>query len=166
MGPYGVFSVIHTAQEGSLLGGQRKNWHALWIPIRSIVGLSVLVPTPATGYSLIQVAVMWIVLQGIGAADVMWGITLNALNSGISATTGTISDDTLPTTGANIAPNIFNAAMCMQTVIAVANANPAGGNYLYTEGNSIQNFAIQKTFTDSNGNQVPYSSTGSGAIKL
>src|SRR3990167_1726185 len=68
-----VVGLLKTAAEGEFLGRQ---WNSLWVPIRTVLGIAALFPT-ATGYSAIQVIIMWIVLQGIGAADTLWNTVLN-----------------------------------------------------------------------------------------
>lgn len=138
-----VTSVIHTSHEGTILG---KSWSALWIPLRSIIGMSMLVPTPTTGYSLIQVSVMWLILQGIGIADELWTITMNGLANGVSAAVGTITDPKILPTGKAIAPLLLEAELCMQSVIALA--NPNGDSFVYQHGTEIQSFdEIQNTVT-------------------
>lgn len=72
-----VMGVMATAAEGEFLG---KKWHSLWVPIRTLIGIAALVPT-ATGYSAIQIVMMWVIVQGIGAADFIWGTTINALQT-------------------------------------------------------------------------------------
>jgi defect-in-organelle-trafficking protein DotA len=73
-----VVSTLNTAQEGEYLG---KKWSSLWIPIRSAMGIALLVPK-ASGYSVIQIFVMWVVLQGVAAADTMWGTALEYIKQG------------------------------------------------------------------------------------
>lgn len=73
-----MVSTMNTAHEGQMLG---QKWSSIWIPIRSTVGLSLLIPK-ASGYCLMQVFVMWIVVQGVGAADKVWDAALNYLNRG------------------------------------------------------------------------------------
>lgn len=70
-----VMGVMATAAEGEFLG---KKWHSLWVPLRTLLGIAALVPT-TTGYSAIQIVVMWVIIQGIGAADFIWGTTINAV---------------------------------------------------------------------------------------
>lgn len=130
-----VTSVLHTAQEGSMLG---KSWSSLWIPLRSIIGLSLMVPTPATGYCLIQVGVMWLILQGVGIADIMWNITLDGLANGVSAVAGTITDSSLIPVGEQIAPNVMDAAICMQSVMFLN--NPQGNSFIYRNATQIHGF--------------------------
>jgi hypothetical protein len=67
-----VVGLLKTAQEGEFLG---KQWNSLWVPIRTVLGIAALFPT-ATGYSAIQVLIMWVVIQGIGAGDALWGTVL------------------------------------------------------------------------------------------
>lgn len=73
-----VVSTLNTAQEGEMLG---KKWSSIWIPVRSTIGLALLIPK-ASGYCLMQIFVMWVVVQGVGAADKVWDAALNYLNRG------------------------------------------------------------------------------------
>jgi conjugal transfer/type IV secretion protein DotA/TraY len=78
-----VVSTLNTAKEGHAMG---QKWSSMWIPVRSVLGLLVMVPTPISGYSTIQVTVMFFVLQGIGAANSVWQVALDAIGSGLSVT--------------------------------------------------------------------------------
>lgn len=73
-----LVSTLNTAQEGQFLG---QKWSSLWVPIRTTFGLALLIPK-ASGYCLMQIFVMWIVLQGVGAADKVWDAALGYLNGG------------------------------------------------------------------------------------
>lgn len=73
-----MVATLNTAHEGQFLG---QKWSSIWIPVRSTVGLALLIPK-ASGYCLMQIFVMWVVLQGIGAADKIWSTALSYLNSG------------------------------------------------------------------------------------
>lgn len=114
LGYIGVISIMNTAQEGQTLG---RKWSTLWVPMRSMLGMLLLVPTPGTGYSMIQVAVMWIVVQGIGAANQVWDVVLDNLSSGISAT-GTVNVNTsrLESDGKEIAKQLLSSAVCMEAL--------------------------------------------------
>ncbi len=68
-----VLGVLATAHEGQFMG---KNMNNLWIPIRTVLGIAALVPS-STGYSFLQMLMMWVILQGIGAADTLWNTALN-----------------------------------------------------------------------------------------
>ncbi|MFY7698567.1 MAG: type IVB secretion system protein DotA [Legionella sp.] len=73
-----LVSTMNTAHEGQMLG---QKWSSIWIPIRSTIGLALLIPK-ASGYCLMQVFVMWVVVQGVGAADKVWDAALGYLNRG------------------------------------------------------------------------------------
>lgn len=73
-----IVSTMNTAHEGQMLG---QKWSSIWIPFRSTCGLALMIPK-TSGYCLIQIFVMWIVLQGVGAADKVWNTALNYLNNG------------------------------------------------------------------------------------
>ncbi len=69
-------SVLNTSHEGEFLG---KKWSSIWVPVRTVMGVGLLLPK-ATGYSFIQIMVMWVVVQGVGAADEVWNVALNYMN--------------------------------------------------------------------------------------
>ncbi len=73
-----IVSTMNTAHEGQMLG---QKWSSIWIPVRSTVGLALLIPK-ASGYCMMQIFVMWIVVQGVGAADKIWEAALSYLNRG------------------------------------------------------------------------------------
>lgn len=73
-----LVSTMNTAQEGQMLG---QKWSSIWVPVRSVIGLTLLIPK-ASGYCLMQIFVMWVVVQGVGAADKVWDAALSYLNRG------------------------------------------------------------------------------------
>ncbi len=73
-----IVATMNTAHEGQMLG---QKWSSIWIPIRATIGLALLIPK-ASGYCLMQIFVMWIVVQGVGAADKIWNAALSYLNRG------------------------------------------------------------------------------------
>lgn len=118
----GVMSTINTAQEGTVMG---KKWSAVWVPMRSIMGMLLMVPSPGTGYSMIQVTVMWIVLQGVGAADQLWTILLENLAIGNSASMGTKATDVkkeaaIKQNARNLVPQLLAHALCLEVYHLVA----------------------------------------------
>lgn len=136
-----ILSTINTAQEGTAMG---KKWSAVWIPMRSVAGMALMVPAPASGYSMIQVTVMWIILQGIGAADSLWNIALDGLKSGVSATSGSVSTAGLSTYGLAVAKQVLNAAICMQSLYEAASTqeNIDGNTWINQNGQYIKNFSV------------------------
>jgi hypothetical protein len=71
-----VIGLLKTAQEGEFMG---KQWSSLWVPLRMVMGIASLIPTGA-GYSMLQIVIMWVIVQGIGAADTLWNVVLNYVN--------------------------------------------------------------------------------------
>lgn len=63
-----IMGTVNSAHDGEILG---KRMSEIWVPIRTVGGTAFLLPL-ASGYSLIQIAVLWLALQGVGIADVMW----------------------------------------------------------------------------------------------
>jgi conjugal transfer/type IV secretion protein DotA/TraY len=64
-----IAGTLNTAHEGTPLG---EKMHSLWLPMRVSAGIALLVPKGGTGYCLAQSLVMWLAVQGIGAADQVW----------------------------------------------------------------------------------------------
>jgi len=123
----GIISTLNTAQEGQVMG---RKWSSIWIPMRSILGMIVIVPTPASGYSVIQTAVMWCIMHGIGAADVVWNGVLQDLSNGLSPATALTRQadtdprmnriyDSLELIGADSAESLLRSAVCMQTIFGM-----------------------------------------------
>jgi len=112
-----TISTVNTAQEGQVMG---KKWSSVWIPLRSAVGLLLLAPVPGSGYSSLQVLIMWVVLNGVGAADKMWDFVLDNLAQGISATQkAEINKEditTLSKNGTALAKDLFNSLVCIEVL--------------------------------------------------
>lgn len=133
-----VISTINTAQEGQIMG---RKWSSVWIPLRTLLGMLVLIPAPTSGYSVMQTIVIWCIMQGIGAADNIWNNILNDLGNGLSASQGitrpqasniqaTRIYDALELIGADMAGNLLRSAVCMETIHKMANQSavpPTGG---------------------------------------
>lgn len=73
-----IVATLNTSHEGQFLG---QKWSSIWIPVRSTIGLALLIPK-ASGYCLMQIFIMWVVVQGVGAADKVWNAALDYLNMG------------------------------------------------------------------------------------
>ncbi len=71
-------SSLHSAHEGEVMG---KKWSSIWVPTRAVAGMYLLLPS-ASGYSYIQIMVMWVILQSIGAADALWNQVLTSWEQG------------------------------------------------------------------------------------
>lgn len=127
---------LNTSAEGEFLG---KKWSSLWIPIRIITGTILLMPKAATGYALIQIIVMSIAQQGVGAANAVWNKALDYLqNNGaivevvrpitygrtIDEKTGNVTNEGENTFLIGVAGQILKSQTCM---FALDNALKARG---------------------------------------
>ncbi len=108
-----IVGTMNTAHEGQMLG---QKWSSIWIPVRSTIGLALLIPK-ASGYCLMQIMIMWIVVQGVGAADKIWETALDYLNRGGVIIQANMKADTSLQAGSNDiasgASVILNAQVCM-----------------------------------------------------
>jgi defect-in-organelle-trafficking protein DotA len=108
-----IVSTMNTAQEGQMLG---QKWSSIWIPLRSTLGLALLIPK-ASGYCLMQIFVMWVIVQGVGAADKVWSAALGYLNTGGVFVQAQMNPQTSLTSGnssvASGATTILQGQVCM-----------------------------------------------------
>lgn len=115
-----VIGVISTAHEGEFMG---KKFNSVWVPIRTVLGIAALVPT-ASGFSGIQIIMMWVIVQGIGAADVLWNTTLGYIQVAGSP----YAQVTIPSVGTSqIFTSLFQGLVCdanaRATYASLANPN-------------------------------------------
>jgi|GEM_PF-1328123 len=103
-----VMGLIKTAAEGEFLG---KQWSSLWVPLRMVMGISLLFPSSG-GYCAVQVIMMWFILQGVGAADTLWTKVIKTL----TVTGSPYASIDIPTIAASSAmPTLFKALTCQAT---------------------------------------------------
>lgn len=159
-----IISTINTAQEGQVMG---RKWNSVWIPIRSLLGMLLLVPAPSSGFSIVQTAIMWCIMQGIGAADSIWNGILKDLSNGLSATQGLIrtSNDTqsarvydaLELVGADMAENLLRSAVCMETIHKMhqQTANQPLGGFKTPEQSNVRSYGgLIHAFETTNSNNL------------
>lgn len=100
-----IIGVIGTAHEGEFMGKKMNN---IWIPIRAVLGIALLVPTGA-GYCGIQIIMMWVIVQGVGAADKIWDTALVYIRTAGSP----YAQVTVPSVGATQVINgLFQGLVC------------------------------------------------------
>jgi len=108
-----ILSTINTAQEGEVMG---RKWSSVWIPLRAAIGMGFLLPS-SSGYSLIQIMMMQIVLYGVAAANQIWSVA-------VLQPSGVFGAPTIKGTSAERAATmreLLKIAACVQTV----NLHPA-----------------------------------------
>lgn len=154
-----VSGTMQTAHDGEMLG---KRWSSMWLPLRTCIGISALAPLPS-GYCIIQYIVMWMVLQGVGAANWMW--TTFASSSQPLAQMA-MSHDYKNTN--SMAANTLRQAVCVVAVNgefakAKAQAEADGrryeglesiGMYSFDAGRGYSNIALRRPETGSGGSSA------------
>lgn len=63
-----IKGTVDSAHDGEILG---KKMSEIWVPIRTVSGTALVLPL-ASGYSTLQIGVLWLALQGVGIADAIW----------------------------------------------------------------------------------------------
>lgn len=98
-----IKGTIDSAHDGQILG---KKMSEIWVPIRSIGGSALLLPL-GSGYSLIQIGVLWLAVQSTGIGDAV-------LNAGLDyiAETNMVARPHLPDTR-QLASSILRSEVCM-----------------------------------------------------
>jgi len=66
---------IQTAHDGEFLG---KRYSSLWMPIRTVVGISSILPV-VNGWALAQLVMVWGAKVGIGIANLVWAAAVSAM---------------------------------------------------------------------------------------
>lgn len=98
-----IKGTVDSAHDGVLLG---EKLSAIWVPIRTVAGSAMLLPL-GSGYSLIQIAVFWLTLQGVGVASSIWNVAMDHL--AVDGSLGYVSmPDARP-----LAANILRSEVCM-----------------------------------------------------
>lgn len=98
-----IKGTVDSAHDGVLLG---KKMSEVWVPIRTVAGTAFLLPL-SSGFSLIQMGVLWLALQGVGVADAMWTAALVRF-----AETGTLGSVSIPS-ARPLAASLLRAEVCM-----------------------------------------------------
>ena len=98
-----IRGTVDSAHDGVLLG---RKMSEVWVPLRTVAGTALLLPL-TSGFSLLQVAAIWLAMQGVGVADSIWQAA-----TGHFAQHGTLGYINVPD-ARPLAANILRAEICM-----------------------------------------------------
>ena len=122
-----IMSVINSANDGEVLG---RKWSSMYIPFRTATGMAMLLPN-TSGYSLIQIFVMWVVLQGVAAANMIWDSALTYFEMGGASSAVVENDDDLDAL-IDTSVQIFQLQICTEALqIAVSATDDYAGSVMY-----------------------------------
>jgi len=76
-----IYVIIRIVMDACILGPELRQKISHWVAVRVAIGTSLLVPFKG-GYSVIQVIIMWAVMQGVGLADHAWTTAVDYLKQG------------------------------------------------------------------------------------
>ncbi len=126
-----IASTLNTAQEGEVMG---KKWSSMWLPLRSAAGLALLLPT-SSGYSLIQIMMMTIIIKGINGGNAVYNTILDRAGEGqsIGASKQTVSNQALESQ----VMNTLNIASCVAYLNTYSNIINSGFVSVYPVGNQL-----------------------------
>ena len=104
---YNLFlGLVGTANTGQTLGA----YNTTMTPLRISFGVAFILPV-ANGYALIQLIIMWLVLQGISLADFMWSSFVDDKNLATTLAVQPVQPE-----ARLLAKNILLASVCMAAV--------------------------------------------------
>lgn len=101
-----ALSFASTAQTGQLMG----RFNSTMTPIRTALGVAFILPV-ANGYTLIQVAIMWLVMQGCLGANYIWSTFVSSDTLADSLAVAPIQPS-----AKQLAKNVLIASTCMAAV--------------------------------------------------
>lgn len=135
-----IIGLMATAHEGEFLGKKWGGAGAIWLPIRMVVGTAMVFPT-SSGYSAAQIIIMWIIVQGIGAADTLWTAVLNYVKN----TGGIFSTVSMPTSDVKTKmESLFKVLVCQESARAqYAQIEGSGHYYTWFCNGSSNTFCTQ-----------------------
>ncbi len=64
-----IKGTVDSAHDGQILG---KKWSQAWLPVRTAVFTAAIFPVLPGGFAAIQWIVLWLAMQGVGIANVLW----------------------------------------------------------------------------------------------
>lgn len=108
--------VLDTAAHGEFLG---KQANSLWVPLRSVGGLALMIPKASTGYCVIQIFLMWVVLQGVGAADMLWSTlssNLKTSSAGSASNSSAVISGAIASQLTSQVNHVFSGLVCAYSV--------------------------------------------------
>jgi len=117
--------VMNSASDGTPLG---KNYDTWWVPLRMTFALALVLPIGA-GYSAMQIAVLWLAGNGIGAANATWEKALDHMSI-----QGTLYPKPIDTDFKGVAVDLLTSRVCYHVL----------GAYVYRDYDVINVSPIAK----------------------
>ncbi|EDH7680984.1 hypothetical protein CB566_22545 [Salmonella enterica subsp. enterica serovar Enteritidis] len=98
-----IVGTMSTAHDGEMLG---KKWSSAWLPIRTAIAPTLLLPVTTGGYNCVQAIILWLALQGNQWGNETW----NALAPSLITDSTYISVDNKILIRQNVMNTLYSAA--------------------------------------------------------
>lgn len=98
-----IVGTMSTAHDGEMLG---KKWSSAWLPIRTAIAPTLLLPVTTGGYNCVQAIILWLALQGNQWGNETW----NALAPSLITDNTYISVDNKILIRQNVMNTLYSAA--------------------------------------------------------
>jgi len=164
---YTVLTILlKSSQEGSF-SGQNRNAAVIFLKIA--LGMAFLVPSPSTGYNVLQAVVAKVVVYGVDLADSVWNKTLDYMADGgtiFSTTTvmgdkGEFDDSVLSTQQASNAITAITTVLANTTCLYQANSTRKSAANMIVDN---KNYQLQFPGPNDDANATSLSNPGCGYI--
>lgn len=111
-----LVGTIGTAHDGEMMG---KKYSSVWVPLRTVLGTALVLPIVGGGsYCLMQLIVGWLIVQGVGLADKVWGAYMTEKNLVQAATVGVRAKE-----ASDVVWKVFESSVCMRGLEKIYNNN-------------------------------------------
>lgn len=127
---------LGTAHDGEMLG---KKFSSVWIPIRYSLGTALVLPVIPGGYCVMQQIVMWLVLQGVGLADIVWTSYVGAPIGSLTAKMNNSNKQNV----LKFAEHVALASGCTYAAASIYNAGSSTVSTLLQPINAAPNFTMK-----------------------
>lgn len=114
-----ALGILNTAESGKFLG---EKLSSIWIPIRTAIGTALLVPAAGPGYCMAQLIMMWLILNGVGAANTVWDFAV----TNFSIESQGVSGNHPSTAEMDAGYNMLYAIMKSEACVRVEQSRPTG----------------------------------------
>jgi conjugal transfer/type IV secretion protein DotA/TraY len=136
-----VVGVVQSGNDGEFLG---KRWSSFWVPVRFATGSALMLPVTSSGYSVVQIMILYIAAQGVAFGDTLWS---------------KIVDVVVERTGAQVWGNVDGETVAQQVMLGSI-CTAASNYYGKLDGSVPEGYPVTQrsssgwtTGTDQNGRE-------------
>lgn len=156
---YTIFAgTLGTAHDGEMLG---KKFSSVWVPIRTALGTALILPVLPGGYCVMQGIVMWLVMQGVGLANLVWNNYMSSPPA-LAGKVSVVADAKIR----RFVENVYLANVCVEAnKQAVADSPPIFQTYDYKYATTTATFSGVKVWEFGDYGGIRKNTTACGTVE-